>query len=183
MLSTSGDMLDTTQQSNRSTERGDTSPAAQLGPRVRGGLPPAALRRVREYIEAHLDETVSIQALASIATLSTYQFARAFKQSTGVTPHDYLVQCRVRRAEELLACTNLPLAEIAVAVGFADQSHCARRFRERVGISPGSYRWAMRVAGACFACVHARTPVSNSCPRAVRQAFSKFIQEQDVNWS
>ena len=113
-------------------------------PRIRGGLPPRALRRVREYIEAHLEETISIDALAGIVGLSKYHFARAFKQSEGLTPHDYLLQCRVRRAQELLANTDLPLSEIALASGFSDQSHCARRFRERVGITPGRYRWSMR---------------------------------------
>jgi AraC-like DNA-binding protein len=110
----------------------------------RGGLPPRALQRVREFIEAHLEENISIQALADIAGLSMCHFARAFKQSEGMTPHDYLVQCRVRRAQELLAGTDLPLSQIAIAVGFADQSHCARRFREHVGLTPSRYRWSMR---------------------------------------
>jgi AraC-like DNA-binding protein len=113
-------------------------------PRSRGGLPPRALRRVREYIEAHLDERISIDSLAGIADLSMFHFARAFKQSEGVTPHDYLVQRRIKRAMELLAGTDLPLSEIALAVGFTDQSHCARRFREYVGICPRDYRWSMR---------------------------------------
>jgi len=117
---------------------------AQLRPRIRGGLPPHALRRVREFIEAHLAENISIQALATIAGLSVYHFARAFKQSEGITPHGYLVKCRVRRAQDLLAATDLSLSEVALASGFADQSHCARRFREHVGVAPGSYRWSMR---------------------------------------
>src|SRR5262245_23208562 len=93
-------------------ERGIPSPdetAAPLRPPIRGGLPPRALRRVREFIAAHLEQTISIQALATTAGLSMYHFARAFKQSAGVTPHDYLVQCRVRRACDLLAATDLPL--------------------------------------------------------------------------
>jgi transcriptional regulator GlxA family with amidase domain len=110
----------------------------------RGGLPPRALQRVREFIEAHLEESISIQALAEIAGLSMCHFARAFKQSEGMTPHDYLVQRRVRRTQELLAATDLPLSEIAIAVGFADQSHCARRFREHVGLTPSRYRWSTR---------------------------------------
>jgi len=111
---------------------------------ARGGLPPRALRRVREYIAAHLEENISIQGLARIVGLSMYHFARAFKQSEGVTPHHFLLRCRVRRAQELLADTELPLAEIALAVGFSDQSHCARRFREFVGVTPSRYRWSMR---------------------------------------
>jgi transcriptional regulator GlxA family with amidase domain len=117
---------------------------AQLRPRIRGGLPPRALRRVREFIETHLEQNISIRALATTAGLSMYHFARAFKQSVGMTPHGYLVQCRVRRAQDLLATTDLPLSEIALASGFADQSHCARRVREHVGITPSSYRWSMR---------------------------------------
>jgi transcriptional regulator GlxA family with amidase domain len=116
----------------------------QLRTRIRGGLPPRALRRVREFIETHLEDNISIQTLAAIAGLSKYHFARAFKQSEGITPHGYLVQCRVRRAQDLLAATDLPLSEIALASGFADQSHCARRFREHVGVTPSSYRWSMR---------------------------------------
>ena len=117
---------------------------AHLTVPVRGGLPPGTLRRVREFIEAHLDGTVTLQALATVAGLSMYHFARAFKQSEGVTPHAYLVTCRVRRAQSLLAATDLPLADIALACGFSDQGHCARRFREHFGITPRSYRWSMR---------------------------------------
>jgi AraC-like DNA-binding protein len=126
-----------------SPERGISSPgvaAVPLRPQIRGGLPPRALRRVREFIEAHLERTISIQALATTAGLSMYHFARAFKQSEGMTPHDYLVQYRVRRACDLLAATDLPLSEIALAAGFADQSHCARWFRKHVGVTPRSYR-------------------------------------------
>ena len=137
--------------SSQPTLGGHVSPAidktailAHLHPRIRGGLPPRALRRVREYIDGHLEETISIEALAGIVGLSMYHFARAFKQSEGLTPHDYLVRRRVRRAQELLASTDLPLSEIALASGFSDQSHCARRFREHVGITPSSYRWSMR---------------------------------------
>lgn len=117
---------------------------AQLRPRIRGGLPPRALRNVREFIETHLEDNISIQALAAAAGLSMYHFARAFKQSEGVSPHHYVMRRRVRRAQDLLAATDLPLSEIALAAGFADQSHCARRFREHVGVTPSSYRWSMR---------------------------------------
>jgi transcriptional regulator GlxA family with amidase domain len=116
-----------------------TRPSASVA-RVRGGLLPGAIRRVREYIEAHLDEKVSLQTLASVAGVSMFHFARAFKQSEGVTPHDYLIRCRVRRTMELLAGTDLPISEVAASAGFSDQSHCVRRFRERVGVCPRVYR-------------------------------------------
>ena len=123
----------------------DTSIApTKLPERFRGGLSPRALRRVRDYVEVHLDETISLDVLAGIAGLSMYHFARAFKQSEGVTPHEYIVHRRVRHGLELLADTDLPLSEIALALGFSDQSHFARRFREHVGVTPSSYRWSMR---------------------------------------
>jgi transcriptional regulator GlxA family with amidase domain len=121
----------------------DAAPA-QFRPSIRGGLPPRVLQRIHEYIQAHLEESISIQVLADTAGLSKYHFARAFKQSEGMTPHEFLLQCRVRRAQELLADTDLPLSAIALAAGFSDQCHCARRFREHVGMTPGSYRWSLR---------------------------------------
>ena len=110
---------------------------------VRGGLPPRVLRRVREYIDAHIEKRISVEALANLANLSVCYFVRAFKQSVGITPHDYLIRRRVERTMELLSGTDMPLSEIALAAGFADQSHCARRFREHVGMSPRDYRWSI----------------------------------------
>jgi len=117
---------------------------AQLCPPLRTGLPPRARQRVREYIDAHLENNVSLEVLAGIAGLSVSRFARAFKQSEGVTPHEYLMRCRVRRAQELLAATDMPLSEIACTSGFSDQSHLTRRFREQVGLTPSSYRYSFR---------------------------------------
>jgi AraC family transcriptional regulator len=117
---------------------------AKQPPSHRGGVAPRALARVHEFVEAHLEENISIHVLAAVAGLSTYHFARAFKRSEGMTPHDYVVQCRIRRTQELLASTDLPVSEIAGVVGFADQSHCTRRFREHVGVTPCRYRWLMR---------------------------------------
>ena len=116
----------------------------QVRPGIRGGLPPRALQRVCEYIDVHLEENISVQVLADIAGKSIHHFARAFKQSNGLPPHEYLVQRRVQLAQQLLSETDLPLAEIALASGFSDQSHCARRFREHVGLTPSRYRWSMR---------------------------------------
>ena len=110
---------------------------------ARGGLPPRVLRRVREHIDAHIEKRISVDALASLANLSVCYFVRAFKQSVGVTPHDYLIRRRVERTMELLSGTEMSLSEIALAAGFADQSHCARRFRQHVGMSPRDYRWSI----------------------------------------
>jgi transcriptional regulator GlxA family with amidase domain len=101
-------------------------------------------RRVRVFIEAHLERTIALSELAGIARLSIGHFARAFRQSEGVSPHDYLMQRRVARAQDLLCSTDLPLSEIAIASGFADQSHFSRRFKECLGITPSRYRWLTR---------------------------------------
>jgi AraC-like DNA-binding protein len=99
---------------------------------------------VREYIESYLEENFALETLADIAGLSTFHFARASKQSEGVTPHGYLVERRVEGAHKLLIATNLSLSEIAFASGFSDQSHLARHFRQRVGVSPSMFRWSKR---------------------------------------
>lgn len=110
---------------------------------ARGGLAPRVLRRLRDHIDANIDQRISVEALAKLANLSVCYFVRAFKRSVGVTPHDYLIRRRVERAMELLSDTDLSLSEIALAAGFADQSHCARRFRQHVGMSPRDYRWSI----------------------------------------
>ncbi|WMT72017.1 helix-turn-helix domain-containing protein [Bradyrhizobium sp. Ash2021] len=113
-------------------------------PQARGGLSPGALRRVREYVEVHLGESIDLAMLAGVAGLSVNHFARQFKQSAGVPPHVYLTQKRVERAQEMLVQTDLALAEIAFAVGFFDQGHLARHFRYMLGTTPREFRWSQR---------------------------------------
>ena len=110
----------------------------------RGGLPPRAFRRVREYILAHLEEDVSNRVLAEFAGLSPSYFVHAFKQTAGVSPHRFVLRSRVERVKHLLVETKLPLAQIAIAAGFGDQSHCIRWFRKLVGITPSRFRWLRR---------------------------------------
>ena len=109
-----------------------------------GGLTPRALQRIREYIDEHLAENIELETLADIAGLSKWHFARAFKQSVGTPPHFYLIQRRLERAQELLAETDLSLAQIALKSGFSDQSHFSRRFRMFLGVTPRSFRWSKR---------------------------------------
>jgi AraC-like DNA-binding protein len=113
-------------------------------PQAQGGLSPGAMRRVREYVEVHLGESIDLSMLAGVAGLSVHHFARQFKQSAGVTPHVYLTQKRVERAQEMLVQTDLSLAEIAFAVGFFDQGHLARHFRHMFGTTPREFRWSQR---------------------------------------
>ncbi len=109
-----------------------------------GGLPAGTMRRVREYVHVHLSESINLPMLAAVAGLSMHHFAREFKQSFGVTPHHYLTQKRVERAQEMLAQTELSLSEIAYATGFSDQSHLARHFRHVLGTTPREFRWSQR---------------------------------------
>jgi transcriptional regulator of acetoin/glycerol metabolism len=113
-------------------------------PQAHGGLSTGAMRRVREYVEVHLNESIDLGMLARIAGLSMHHFARQFKQSAGVTPHYYLTQKRVERAQEMLVQTDLPLVEIAYAAGFSDQSHLARHFRYMLGTTPREFRQSHR---------------------------------------
>ena len=119
-------------------------PVDELLSPSRGGLPPVVTQRMCEYIESHLDQKITLQALAAIAGLSTRHFARAFNQSMGTPPHGYLLSWRLERAERMLRETQVPLSEIAAATGFSDQSHLARHFRRRTGMSPRLARWKER---------------------------------------
>ena len=111
---------------------------------TRGGLRPRAFQRVREYILAHLAENISNRVLAELVGLSVFHFARSFRQTAGVSPHRFMLESRVERVKHLLVETELSLSQIAIRAGFADQSHCTRRFREFVGITPSRFRWLTR---------------------------------------
>jgi AraC-like DNA-binding protein len=123
---------------------GTLRPPASPPEPARGGVSPAAMRRLQEYVEAHLSESIDLGMLAGIAGLSVFHFAREFKQSTGVTPHQYLVQKRVQRAQNMLARTDLSLSDVALASGFSDQSHLTRHFRRMLGTTPREFRWTHR---------------------------------------
>jgi AraC family transcriptional regulator len=114
--------------------------AAGLDTRARGGLPPARLRRVLEYIEANLGDNVRLNALAAEVGVSAFHFSRLFKQSTGRSPHQYLLGRRLERAKTLLRQPRTTLAEISVSTGFTDQGHFTKVFRRFVGVTPSEYR-------------------------------------------
>nr|WP_246589604.1 AraC family transcriptional regulator [Marinobacterium ramblicola] len=107
---------------------------------VRGGLAPVQRKRVVDYIEAHLDRAIQLADLAAVAGLSEYHFARMFRQSLGIPPHQYLTNRRIERAKQLLLTTSLPLTEIALRCGFNSSSHFSNRFRQQTGVAPSKIR-------------------------------------------
>jgi len=107
------------------------------------GLSRERLQRVRDYIEAHLDNRLTLTDLAAVACLSPYHFSRSFKQAVGAGPRRYVVQRRLERAKTLMRSTNRSLALIAQEAGFADQSHLTSIFRRETGVTPGQYRAAL----------------------------------------
>ncbi len=105
-------------------------------PGVRGGLAPAVLKRVLEFIASHLDQPLLLADLALQAGLSEFHFARMFKHSTGLAPHQYVMQARLQQADRLLRHTIAPLTQIALDCGFSSASHFCNRFKAAYGCSP-----------------------------------------------
>jgi AraC-like DNA-binding protein len=110
----------------------------------KGGLSGAQLRRALDYIDACLNLNLSGNNIATMAGLSKYHFGKAFKQSTGMTLHSYVLNRRIRCSRELLVKSDLPLAAIAAAAGFSNQSHLTTLFSTRIGMSPHAYRKVRR---------------------------------------
>ena len=107
---------------------------AALPASSRGALGKDQLRRLRDYVIAHLDEPIGVEALADIAGRSPFHFTRVFARSVGMTPHRYVVHLRLQRAIELVREGRSGLAEIAARTGFADQSHLSRWVRRVHGV-------------------------------------------------
>jgi len=115
--------------------------SAQSFPRLtREGLDRRRLFRVVDYIEANLEGDLTIDRMASIACLSRYHFARAFKQAVGQSPHRYVSAKRLERAKTLLIQGDRSLVAIAHALRFSCQANFTRAFRQAVGLTPGQYR-------------------------------------------
>ena len=110
-----------------------------------GGLPGFRLRRVLDFVGENLAEEISLQQLADIAGMSPHYFAQLFKQSTGFSPHRYVLSRRVERAKEKLAGSRRGnVTEIGLEVGFQNPSHFARIFQKFVGISPSRFQSGLR---------------------------------------
>jgi AraC family transcriptional regulator len=105
-----------------------------------GGLSSRQLRRARDFIVEHLAEDICLDDLAELTGLTPKHFARAFKQSTGLPPHQYLIFQRIEATKRRLTGAEASLADIALACGFSDQSHFTATFRKVVGVPPGAWR-------------------------------------------
>ena len=105
-----------------------------------GGMTPSTLRRCIALMEARLERDLRLDELAREAGLSTSHVIRSFRESTGKTPYQFLLERRVQRAQTLMRDPRASLATIAISSGFADQHHLARVFRHITGITPTTYR-------------------------------------------
>jgi len=107
---------------------------------IRNGLLGWQVRRVRDYIEAHMGAQIRVSDLSALVRRSEAHFARAFKRSFGKTPHSYLVERRVEQASHLMLASDSSISDIAAACGFNDQAHFCNQFRRRHGQTPAAWR-------------------------------------------
>lgn len=115
------------------------TPAAAPEP-ASGGLSGYKLRRVKEFIEAHLEEDLTLSQLAVVADLSQFHFARAFRKSTGRTPQQFLMERRIEYAKRLLSNDEMPIVEVGLRTGFKNQSHFTSLFRKFTSYTPKIWR-------------------------------------------
>ena len=108
----------------------------------------ARMRRVKEYIEEHLDGDLRLEAMAAEVGVNPVYFARSFREAVGESPHRYVLQRRVKRAKELLRNTEMSVVEVALAAGFSSQSHLSHWFQRYVGVSPAAYRGHRATSGS-----------------------------------
>ena len=119
-------------------------PRSREGSRVSGGLLPWQVRKVREYVNAHIADRVLVLDLSAVVRLSEAHFARMFKRTFGLSPHAFVLRCRLELAARLMLESTESLTDIALCCGFTDQAHFCNHFRRSIGESPAAWRRARR---------------------------------------
>ena len=118
--------------------------AKPKAPAPRGKLNAFQLRSVVDFVDSHLGDDVSLMSLAQQAHVSPFHFARLFRRTVGVPPHQFVLQLRLQRSLSLMKMRTLSLAQIAVECGFHDQPHFTRTFRRVLGTTPAAHPLAAR---------------------------------------
>ena len=122
-------------------EVGGVAARHREGGRSEAGSPgkePRAVRRLREHIESHYAEAVTLADLASLVSLSKFHMLRVFRASVGLPPHAFLTRVRILHAQALIRA-GVSLTRVALDTGFSDQSHLIRHFKRALGVTPGAY--------------------------------------------
>lgn len=132
---------------DRRSERSGRKKPATAAPRRCGLLSTSAFERVHSYVEGNLGDNMSLAALAAVAGMSRFHFARQFRLRTGESPLGYVRRMRIERAKELLRRSRPSISAVALALGFADQSHFTRAFQSFVGTTPARYARLQRRTG------------------------------------
>lgn len=104
------------------------------------GLTHAQLQQAIDHIHTHLDQELTLEQIAAVINISPTYFASLFKHATGISPHQYVIRQRVKRAKIMLAKTDLAIADIALQVGFSSQSHLTQQFKRFTGMTPKQVR-------------------------------------------
>lgn len=112
----------------------------QVVKQCREGLSQSNRQQVLDYINSYLDQNLNLTELAALVNISPYYFARLFKQSMGMAPHQYVTKCRIKKAIQLLTRQELSILEISQQIGFQSQSHFTTLFRRFIGVTPTTYR-------------------------------------------
>jgi AraC family transcriptional regulator len=121
-----------------------------VGPTPRPGLPPAVLRRAKEFLHEEMNRNPGVTELSAAVGMNVDHFSRMFKRSTGLAPHQYVGNMRLERAKRLLADGRAPIIEIAYEVGYANPSQFSAFFRKRTGLSPSEFRRSTQTAPAAI---------------------------------
>jgi transcriptional regulator GlxA family with amidase domain len=140
--------------------RQTTDEAGQIAPERDPRLARDVLRRAIRFVNENLDTKLKWDEIATTVSMDPFTFGRGFKLATGMTPHQYIIRCRLRRAMKLLARNELTLADIALEVGCSCQSHLTTLFRKHLGTTPGAFRGSARKRRKPVA--HFATPIAGS---------------------